>query len=680
MSCAVPSGWARRDIFSGRVFWPFLLILLASCWARAEDDALWQRLPRAPLCFLEWSVGPDRHEAIQRLAESLVSIHPALGMLAQEQQGGGPAFSIEDLAVRLTLRESGAHHRRLAYALVPSESFWNPLPISVLLIMSDDEDADALLRSVDAVANPLPMHPPELLEPLTHASMPRTSFAYQSLTHAGKSLLCVGMLPDAARVVSDTTRLPVEAQKAIGAAVPDTAADMILYVNGERLQGLMLPQMMLWNAASGEVPVWKAGGVGLSVHYGAETSSFFSRMLFSEDCHVARMLSGAHLSVGMDATSRPCITLSLLPDVVQVEAEAILQTVSPHVLTMLSKDTLDFAQMTGIHFGRDFFENWDGTAHAVLTGMPDATCVAGVRDERKMAHTLQRSADWFHSLGTFFSPAATLLSLSTDLSAEFSEVFQLRLKTDEGGSSAGKQYFILARKQLCWGGVMSLPASQQSMSSILSITAAADSVQIKGTIPDALTMAHLIDSVVSYASAAQSFLPDMSPEPIAVTVLDAIADAEFAYAYLELAEVNHREGKRFLPEFWRLGGEELTPGMVWNPYDPANRREHDAHGAPLSLLPELVSLCVYPYGYPVAGVLCAPAQTIGGRRIDWTKEFAFFALDTSGEYSERGVYFMREDGMIWRKGGASVMPEDVPLNPEQDGWERARIMPVVTGK
>ena len=80
-----------------------------------------------------------------------------------------------------------------------------------------------------------------------------------------------------------------------------------------------------------------------------------------------------------------------------------------------------------------------------------------------------------------------------------------------------------------------------------------------------------------------------------------------------------------------------------------------------------------PTGDPKQGYLFQECKTIGGKPIDWTKEFAFCAIPSRHGKTGHRSFIVTTDGTVYGKdqGPKGTFVTDFPANLKAAGWELA---------
>jgi Domain of unknown function (DUF4190)/Protein of unknown function (DUF2950) len=107
---------------------------------------------------------------------------------------------------------------------------------------------------------------------------------------------------------------------------------------------------------------------------------------------------------------------------------------------------------------------------------------------------------------------------------------------------------------------------------------------------------------------------------------------------------------------------------------PDLHSQSDATGRQLNLIDASFANAEGPSGVPRHGYLYADLDTVGGKPINWVKDFGLCARPAKYEQQGRKTFIMRSKGAIWAKdqgpGGGFVT--DFPSDPGREGWERVQ--------
>jgi hypothetical protein len=80
-----------------------------------------------------------------------------------------------------------------------------------------------------------------------------------------------------------------------------------------------------------------------------------------------------------------------------------------------------------------------------------------------------------------------------------------------------------------------------------------------------------------------------------------------------------------------------------------------------------------PAGTPLNGYLFQELKTLGGKPVDWKKDFALSATPARYGGARRRTFVVLSDGLIYGKDfGTSEFPDDFPSDPAKAGWTSAR--------
>jgi hypothetical protein len=96
----------------------------------------------------------------------------------------------------------------------------------------------------------------------------------------------------------------------------------------------------------------------------------------------------------------------------------------------------------------------------------------------------------------------------------------------------------------------------------------------------------------------------------------------------------------------------------------------DGNGDPIQLIDQAFADAQGLGGKPKHGYLCRDMQTIAGRPIDWTKDFALCAIPSTYGRTGYHTFIVSTDGVVWRmdRGRGAGFLSDFPADPEARGW------------
>jgi len=94
-------------------------------------------------------------------------------------------------------------------------------------------------------------------------------------------------------------------------------------------------------------------------------------------------------------------------------------------------------------------------------------------------------------------------------------------------------------------------------------------------------------------------------------------------------------------------------------------------GCPVQILDSAFAKATSP-STPKHGYYFVDMKTIGGKPIDWDKDFALCAIPAVYGRTGLRVFIVRTDGWVWGKDfGRAVEVTDYPANPAEEGWQPA---------
>jgi hypothetical protein len=111
-------------------------------------------------------------------------------------------------------------------------------------------------------------------------------------------------------------------------------------------------------------------------------------------------------------------------------------------------------------------------------------------------------------------------------------------------------------------------------------------------------------------------------------------------------------------------------------YAPDLRELHgakDMAGKQIQLINESMASARGSEATPWQGYLFLEMKTVGGKPIDWAKDFALCAVPS--QYGKTGwlTYIVKTDGRVWsRDSGTGEFVADFPADPESQGWTMAQ--------
>ena len=615
-------------------------------------SALWPLLPAAPHAFVEYVPSRDANAVMRRMVACLPARHPALDGAFMDTR---PPSTIQELALRMMVRPASSEGvRRVLLAVVPSGSFWNPIPKRVLIVQGTSLEAAS--AALDATLAPPPA--PELMGTLPPAD--RAVLFHREIMPSDPSVIAITETADGEDAFRWKSRVPEAALAAIGGAFPDPAAGLLIYAEGRRLQIFCFPELLVLNNIDPERPVLSAGAV-------AAGGSVSSRGVVLKgniplgNCRFSAMLDGASASAEVDARGVVKTELHLLPDRFFPECYTIANMSSFEQFQGDLAAVRDLAAMTGVHLERTLLFSWDGSFKAVLDER-HLECRMGVSDPQGMDVLLDRSVRWS---GFFAERGVGGGVISRDgASGDYILSTGARLHRAEDA-------LVLRRTARSGPVAMGIPDCRLSVS----VREDGLSWELQAVRPEAVGL--LFSRLDRLGEELALAIPQAKQPAFAALGLDIIADAQFKYGFLGMARVNGRASQRYLPDYGRLGGPHPHDEPAKTPAAWAEEREMDGEGSPLSWIPAPLCRARYPGGTPLAGTLYAPVAKIDDRAVNWSEEFAFAATSVGLDGLPAGVYFVREDGMIWFKAGAPVIPDSVPGDPGRAGW--VRMLPVPGG-
>jgi hypothetical protein len=98
--------------------------------------------------------------------------------------------------------------------------------------------------------------------------------------------------------------------------------------------------------------------------------------------------------------------------------------------------------------------------------------------------------------------------------------------------------------------------------------------------------------------------------------------------------------------------------------------EKDSNGVPIQLIDQVFAEAEGLGGKPKQGYLFQDMKTIGGKPIDWKKDFALCAIPATYDRDGRCTLIVSKNGTVWCKdlGAGKGFVQDYPLDPNKAGW------------